>query len=79
MNSTPVTESDFAAALEAANTASSYELILTRGGRTGKKAHLAATDSSSTRCGHWTKFQMRNFKVSPYTASTLTACSKCFA
>lgn len=94
MTTAPITAAEFPAALEIANsgeattftkddgtvvTVAPTTFILTRGGRTGKKVHLASANSSSTRCGHWTKFQMRHFKVTAAAAEQIGACSKCFA
>jgi hypothetical protein len=72
--SLPSTAAEYTAALAAHG----GDTILSRGGRTGAKVHLATPGSSSTACGHWTKFQMSNFKLSPERAEQLTACSKCF-
>lgn len=51
--------------------------ILARGGRTGKKVHLGAKGSSTTRCGHWTKHDLRHYRVSEARVEDL--CVRCIA
>lgn len=49
--------------------------ILTRGGKSGKKVHLASAGGSSSLCGHWYRHATHHFACS---ASALPLCSKCF-
>lgn len=61
--------------------------MIVRGGRTGRKLHLASRGKSSLRCGHWTKHNVAAFRVTAAsdenveryrTTHAKHLCEKCF-
>jgi len=61
------------------------ELIITRGGRTGKKVHTARPGSSCLSCGRWTKANASYWQIHTTVVELLESgrtdnlCQKCFA
>lgn len=61
-----------------------FKNILVRGGRTGRKIHLASDGGSGSYCGHWFKAHTSHFKVADDTPENRTRyvrnlCTKCFS
>ncbi len=61
-----------------------FKTILTRGGRTGRKIHLASDGGSGSYCGHWFKAHTSHFKVADDTPENRAKyhrhlCTKCFS
>jgi len=61
-----------------------FKNILVRGGRTGRKIHLASDGGSGSYCGHWFKAHTSHFKVSDDTPENRAKyhrnlCTKCFS
>jgi hypothetical protein len=54
------------------------ETIFCKGGKTGRKAHLASAGSSCLSCGHWCKYLVSNWKLTAQQADQLERCEKCF-
>ena len=57
--------------------------ILCKGGRTGRKVHMANPGSSVTSCGHWMKHLAVHFKVDDDSLANRQAhkphlCERCF-
>jgi hypothetical protein len=53
--------------------------IVCRGGRSGKKIHLAAKGSTVLNCGKWLKTSVTHFEISKtYRAPLGQLCEKCF-
>lgn len=61
-----------------------FKNILVRGGRTGRKIHLASDGGSGSYCGHWFKAHTSHFKVADDTPENRAKyhrnlCTKCFS
>jgi hypothetical protein len=60
-----------------------FKTILVRGGRSGRKIHLASDGGSGSYCGHWFKAHTSHFKVADDTEENRAKyhrnlCTKCF-
>ncbi len=61
-----------------------FKTVLTRGGRTGTKVHLASNGGSGSYCGHWFKAHISHFQICDDTPLNRAKyhrnlCTKCFS